>query len=62
MNIYKGLDHQVKVFSGKDGQPLKSRKPKRPEGMSGRQWKKFRKAARRIHSARTVATAEQAAA
>lgn len=47
MNIFRGLDHTVKIFQAKDGKGLHSRKVKRPEGMSGRQWKKLRKAARR---------------
>ena len=48
MNIFKGLNHLVKVHSMKDGSPLKSGKRRRPEGMSGRQWRKARKAARRF--------------
>lgn len=47
MNIFKGLNHQVQVSSSKDGKGLKSRKAKRPDGMSGRQWKRLRKGMRR---------------
>jgi len=41
MNPFKGLGHMVKIYGG--GQ-LQSTKPKRPAGMSGRQWKRARKA------------------
>jgi len=47
MNIFKGLNHSVKIFASGDGKGLQSLKAKRPDGMSGRQWKKQRKTARR---------------
>lgn len=47
MNVFKGLDHTVQVFSAKSGKGLKSRKAKRPAGMSARQFKKTVKASRR---------------
>lgn len=40
MNIFKGLNHSVKIFSSADGKGLRSLKVKRPGGMNGRQWKK----------------------
>ena len=46
MNIFSKFAHKVKLFSSENG-PLRTRKVKRPAGMSGRQWKKARKAARR---------------
>jgi hypothetical protein len=45
MNIFKGLDHQVKIWRSQE--PRVSPKPKRPEGMSGRQWKIARREARK---------------
>jgi len=46
MNRFKGLNHDAKIWHSASG-PLKSLKVKRPAGMSGRQWKKARKTARR---------------
>lgn len=43
----------VKVTFSKSGAPLRSSKPKKPAGMSGRQWKKLRKAKRREFNNRT---------
>jgi hypothetical protein len=52
MNPFSGLMHKVKIHSSEKG-PLLSSKPKRPQGMSGRQWKKAKKAARRRFNNRT---------
>lgn len=57
MNIFKGLNHSVKIFASADGKGLQSLKVKRPEDMSGRQWKKPRKAARRAHTTLNVVKA-----
>jgi len=51
MNIFKRLNHSVRIFSPTDGKGLQSLKVKRPDGMSGRQWKKQRKSARRTQKA-----------
>jgi hypothetical protein len=47
VNIWKGLDHQIKVFSSRDGKGLRSKETKRSKDMSARQWKRWKKAARR---------------
>lgn len=47
-NIWKGLNHQIQVFSRKDGMPIRSTEPQRPAGMSGRQWKRLKRAARKV--------------
>jgi len=43
LNPYSGFVHLVKLYGTAYG-PLRSTKPKRPAGMSGRQWKRMRKA------------------
>lgn len=46
MNIWKGITHSVPYYdSSKNGQRIVT--SKRPEGMSGRQWKKKLKADRK---------------
>ncbi len=45
MNIWKGLKHTVTVFTN-GGQPIRRATPKKPKGITGRQWKKMRRAAR----------------
>jgi hypothetical protein len=47
MNPFKGMTHMVKVFQAKDGKGLRSLEPKRPAGMSARQFKKAVKLSRR---------------
>lgn len=50
-NIYAGLDHQVTVHRNKDGSPIRSTEKKRPAGMSGRQWKRTQREARKVQRA-----------
>jgi hypothetical protein len=53
VNPFSGIEHKVRLFSSADG-PLRSRKVKRPTGMSGRQWVRLRKQRRRDAKAAQV--------
>jgi hypothetical protein len=57
----KAVTRMVKVFRARDGKGVRSLKPKRPAGMSARQWKKAVKQYRRAEKEKAPEKVEVAA-